>query len=349
MAVGVRRNEHEPSSRGGALASRCASRSLDAAPQPGPSSWNVCSAPAGGGIGTPEYLFAVMFVDLGSVQDGQRQPRSSGRRPTPDRDVRRVTGALRRDDLVSRPATTDPQDFIDNTLARLGGDEFTILLDDIRDPSDAVRVAERIQQAVRAPVSMGGGQEVFATASIGIAISASVNSSDEDLVRDADIAMYRAKASGGDQCAVFDATTHERAVERLQLETDLRRAIEREEFRLRYQPIVSLRDHRVIGFEALIRWQHRSGDCSHRPPSSRSPRKRASSPDRSVGPARGMRPGAPMADTVPRRLSGQRQREHIRPGIWPAGYRAASGGCPGGDGSRPSQPAAGNYGKRRDG
>ena len=141
-------------------------------------------------------------------------------------------------------------------MARLGGDEFTILLDDIRDPSDAVRVAERIQQAVRAPVSMGGGQEVFATASIGIAISVSVNSSDEDLVRDADIAMYRAKASGGDQCAVFDATMHERAVERLQLETDLRRAIEREEFRLQYQPIVSLRDHRVIGFEALIRWQH---------------------------------------------------------------------------------------------
>ena len=68
--------------------------------------------------------------------------------------------------------------------------------------------------------------------------------------------MYRAKASGGDQCAVFDATMHERAVERLQLETDLRRAIEREEFRLQYQPIVSLRDHRVIGFEALIRWQH---------------------------------------------------------------------------------------------
>ena len=204
----------------------------------------------------PEYTFAVMFVDL----DRFKMVNDSLGHPAGDRllieIVRRVTGALRRDDLVSRPATTDPQDFIDNTLARLGGDEFTILLDDIRDPSDAVRVAERIQQAVRAPVSMGGGQEVFATASIGIAISASVNSSDEDLVRDADIAMYRAKASGGDQCAVFDATMHERAVERLQLETDLRRAIEREEFRLQYQPIVSLRDHRVIGFEALIRWQH---------------------------------------------------------------------------------------------
>jgi len=204
----------------------------------------------------PEYIFAVMFVDLDrfkTVNDSLGH--SAGDRLLIEI-VRRVTGALRRDDVISRPATADPQDFIDNTLARLGGDEFTILLEDIRDPSDAVRVAERIQQAVRAPISMGGGQEVFATASIGIAISASINSSDEGLVRDADIAMYRAKASGGDRCAVFDATMHERAVERLQLETDLRRAIEREEFRLQYQPIVSLRDHRVVGFEALIRWQH---------------------------------------------------------------------------------------------
>ena len=123
----------------------------------------------------PEYTFAVMFVDL----DRFKMVNDSLGHPAGDRllieIVSRVTRALRRDDLVSRPATTDPQDFIDNTLARLGGDEFTILLDDIRDPSDAVRVAERIQQAVRAPVSMGGGQEVFATASIGIAISASAN------------------------------------------------------------------------------------------------------------------------------------------------------------------------------
>jgi EAL domain-containing protein (putative c-di-GMP-specific phosphodiesterase class I) len=128
-------------------------------------------------------------------------------------------------------------------------------LEDIRDPSDAVRVAERIRSAVAAPVALGG-QELFTTASVGVAVSTSAQCSGEDLVRDADIAMYRAKASGGDQCSVFDATMYDRAVERLQLETDLRRAIEREEFRLRYQPIVSLGDHRVIGFEALLRWQH---------------------------------------------------------------------------------------------
>ena len=204
----------------------------------------------------PEYTFAVLFVDL----DRFKTVNDSLGHPAGDRllleIVRRVTGALRRDDVVSRPAAADPQDSTDNTLARLGGDEFTVLLEDIRDPSDAVRVAERVQQAVRVPVSMGGGQEVFATASIGIAVSTSVNCSDEELVRDADIAMYRAKASGGDRCAVFDATMHERAVERLQLETDLRHALERDEFRLQYQPIVSLRDHRVIGFEALVRWQH---------------------------------------------------------------------------------------------
>jgi EAL domain-containing protein (putative c-di-GMP-specific phosphodiesterase class I) len=105
-------------------------------------------------------------------------------------------------------------------------------------------------------VSLGDGQEVFTSASVGIAVSASVHGSDDHLVRDADAAMYRAKASGGDRYAIFDATMHDRAVGRLQLETDLRRAIERTEFRLQYQPIVSLRDHRVIGFEALIRWQH---------------------------------------------------------------------------------------------
>jgi predicted signal transduction protein with EAL and GGDEF domain len=202
-----------------------------------------------------EYSFAVLFVDL----DRFKAVNDSLGHPAGDRLLleiaRRLTGALRRDDTVSRPVTTASQDHTDDTLARVGGDEFTLLLEDLRNPSDAVRIAERIQQAVSAPVSLGG-QEVFTSASIGIAVSTAVDSLGEDLLRDADIAMYRAKASGGDRCAVFDATMHKRAVERLQLETDLRRAIERHEFRLHYQPIVSLHDRRVIGFEALIRWQH---------------------------------------------------------------------------------------------
>ena len=116
----------------------------------------------------------------------------------------------------------------DSTLARVGGDEFTILLEGLRDPSDAVRIAERLREAIAVPLILHG-QEVFITASVGIAVSAAPLSG-EELLRDADIAMYRAKASGGDGCAVFDTTMHNRAVERLQLETDLRRAFERREF-----------------------------------------------------------------------------------------------------------------------
>jgi len=206
----------------------------------------------------PQYSFAVLFVDL----DRFKMVNDSLGHEAGDRllleIVRRMTAVLRRDDVISRPAAAAVEDDSDNTLARLGGDEFIILLEDIHGPSDAVRVAERIQQVVAMPVGLGEGQEVFTTASIGIAVSASASGLEEDLVRDADTAMYRAKASGGDQCAVFDAGMHERAVERLQLETDLRRAIEREEFRLHFQPIVALGDRRVTGFEALLRWQHPS-------------------------------------------------------------------------------------------
>jgi diguanylate cyclase (GGDEF)-like protein len=202
----------------------------------------------------PEYMFAVLFVDL----DRFKTVNDSLGHPAGDRLLLeiagRLTGALRRDDTVSRPSIAARLDHADDTLARVGGDEFTILLEDIRNPSDAVRIAERIQQAVAASIVLGS-QEVFVTASIGIAVSGAV-AAGEDLLRDADIAMYRAKAAGGDRCAVFDVTMHENAVQRLQLETDLRRAVERHEFRLQYQPIVSLDNHRIVGFEALIRWQH---------------------------------------------------------------------------------------------
>ena len=153
-----------------------------------------------------------------------------------------MAATLRRDDSILRSVVAGPEDDTDNTLARLGGDEFIVLVEDIHDPSDAVRIAERIQGSVAVPVSLGDRREVFTSASIGIAVSTAVQCSDEEIVRNADIAMYRAKASGGDRYAIFDATMHERAVERLQLETDLRRAIDRDEFCLQYQPIVSLAD-----------------------------------------------------------------------------------------------------------
>jgi predicted signal transduction protein with EAL and GGDEF domain len=203
----------------------------------------------------PERSLAVLFVDL----DRFKRVNDSIGHPAGDRLLleiaQRLSGVLREHDTVSRAQPVHPE-IAERTLARVGGDEFTVLLEDIHDPTDAVRVAERIQAAVAAPLRLEG-QEVFTTASIGIAVSTLLSACGEELVRDADIAMYRAKASGGDRCAIFDASMHERAVERLKLETDLRHAMERQEFQLVYQPIVSLRDRAVIGFEALLRWRHR--------------------------------------------------------------------------------------------
>ena len=142
-----------------------------------------------------------------------------------------------------------------DTVARLGGDEFTVLLDDIEDVGDATRVADRIQRELNLPFNLNG-QEVFTSASIGIAISNSGYERPDDLLRDADIAMYRAKALGKARYEMFDSEMHARAVSQLQLETDLRRALDREEFRIHYQPIYSLVSGRVTGFEALVRWQH---------------------------------------------------------------------------------------------
>jgi len=202
----------------------------------------------------PGRTLAVLFVDL----DRFKRVNDSIGHPAGDRLLleiaRRLSALLREHDTVSRARSVHP-DGAECTLARVGGDEFTILLEDIHDPIDAVRIAERIQAAVAVPLRLEG-QEVFTTASIGIAVRTLLSASGEELVRDADIAMYRAKASGGDRCAIFDASMHQRAVERLKLETDLRHALERQEFRLVYQPIVSLRDSTAIGFEALLRWQH---------------------------------------------------------------------------------------------
>lgn len=142
-----------------------------------------------------------------------------------------------------------------DTFARLGGDEFTILLDEIEDASDAIRVAERIEHSLTLPFELDA-QEVFITVSIGIALSGTAYSQSEDLLRDADMAMYRAKELGRARYQIFDPGMHAGAVARLQLETELRRAIERQELRVYYQPIVSLATLEIIGFEALVRWQH---------------------------------------------------------------------------------------------
>ncbi len=142
-----------------------------------------------------------------------------------------------------------------DTIARLGGDEFTVLIEDIHNDIEAIVIAERIQQDLSLPFMLGG-REVFTTVSIGIAPSSAEYERAEEILRDADTAMYRAKSMGKARYEIFDKEMHARALNILQIETDLRRAIERQEFYIQYQPIVGLEDLRLRGFEALIRWRH---------------------------------------------------------------------------------------------
>jgi diguanylate cyclase (GGDEF)-like protein/PAS domain S-box-containing protein len=142
-----------------------------------------------------------------------------------------------------------------DTVARFGGDEFAVLLVDLDSPENAMHVAERITSVLAAPVNLGG-YEVFTSASIGIALSSTGHDRPEYLLRNADVAMYRAKGAGANRYEVFDRGMHAQALSRLQMETDLRRAVARDEFRLRFQPIIALSTGSVSGFEALLRWQH---------------------------------------------------------------------------------------------
>ena len=208
----------------------------------------------------PNYKFAVLLID---VDEFKIINDSLGHAAGDDLLIQigqRLKESVRRADTVSRPRTSDVPDrpANDDTLARLGGDEFTILLDDIRDPIEAVRVAERVQAELAIPFVVNR-QEIVISASIGIAASTSPHTHAEDLLRDADIAMYRAKRAGKACCEVSDTAMHENAVKRLQLETDLRKALDQGEFRVYYQPIVSLQTGKITGFEALTRWQRPEG------------------------------------------------------------------------------------------
>jgi diguanylate cyclase (GGDEF)-like protein/PAS domain S-box-containing protein len=143
----------------------------------------------------------------------------------------------------------------EDTVARLGGDEFVILLDNIIDAKQPTQIADRIQEALREPIQLSG-HEVSTSASIGIVLSTGRYDCAADLLRDADIAMYRAKAQGKARYEVFSTMMHARAMALMHLEADLRRAVERQEFELHYQPIVLLASGKIIGVEALLRWQH---------------------------------------------------------------------------------------------
>ena len=161
---------------------------------------------------------------------------------------RRLQSGLRATDVVTHDGTRF-------TLARNGGDEFNVLLDVIADVSDAVRVAERLRRALEEPFEVEGNR-VFLSATMGIAISGRGYGAAEEIVRDATIALNRASATGAMSFEIFDPAMRQRARSRLQVETDLRQAIDQCAFEMHYQPIVSMRTGRIAGFESLVRWRH---------------------------------------------------------------------------------------------
>jgi diguanylate cyclase (GGDEF)-like protein len=166
-----------------------------------------------------------------------------------------LNGIARRLELSLRSTDTVARFSADCTLARLGGDEFTVLLAGVRNVVEARGVADRLVAAVSAPFHLQGRQ-VVVTISVGVVMGHPRYQRAEDMVRDADTAMYRAKDRGRARCEIFDTSMLVAAEERLRVESDLRRAIERHEFRVHYQPIVALATQQLCGFEALIRWEH---------------------------------------------------------------------------------------------
>jgi diguanylate cyclase (GGDEF)-like protein len=186
-----------------------------------------------------EHRFCVLFLDL----DRFKNMNDSLGHPCGDELLimvaRRLETCIRKTDIV----------------ARFGGDEFAILLDSLEDPADAIRVAEKVLQTISAPFKLTS-HEAITTASIGVALSSPNYKEAEDIIRDADTAMYRAKEGGKARYEIFNTAMHTRAVTLLRLETDLRRAIENDELCVYYQPIVSVGNGQLYGFEALVRWHH---------------------------------------------------------------------------------------------
>ncbi len=186
-----------------------------------------------------DYLFAVLFIDL----DRFKLINDSLGHTVGDRLLVAIADILKQ---CLRPT---------DTIARLGGDEFTILLDGLKDISDATSIASRLQAKLKSPFQIES-HTVFTSASIGIVPSSTGYEQAADLLRDVDLAMYRAKEQGKARYAIFDSVMYEQTLERLKLESDLRLALERQEFCLHYQPIISLQTGKLTGFEALVRWQH---------------------------------------------------------------------------------------------
>ncbi len=196
----------------------------------------------------PKYHFAVMFLDLDRFKIVNDSLGHEFGDMLLQAIAARLRKSLRAGDSMSREAEG-------TTVARLGGDEFVILLDCIKRPEDAATVANRLLKALEAPYQLGE-HEVHSTASIGIVCNNAKYDKAEDILRDADIAMYEAKARGPARFVMFDASMQTAVQNRLQIENDLRAAIGTDQFYLVYQPIVSLEDGELHGVEALLRWNH---------------------------------------------------------------------------------------------
>jgi diguanylate cyclase (GGDEF)-like protein/PAS domain S-box-containing protein len=201
----------------------------------------------------PERQYAVLFVDLDAFKVFNDTMGPAVGDQVLVEVGRRLGACFRNDDTVSRPQNNAPM--MEPVLSRMGGDEFTILLEEVADPSDAMRAAKRILTALAEPFQLEG-REVRTSASVGIALSTPIHERAEVLLQDADVAMRRAKAMGGSRCEVFDEAMHTRAVNRLKLEAELRQALTQRQFRVYYQPIANLETRKILGFEALLRWQH---------------------------------------------------------------------------------------------
>ena len=209
----------------------------------------------------PEFKFAVLFLDI----QGLKIFNETMGHAVVDQLIidisNRLKARLRHDDTMSRSTPTGDLGKAkgSETLARMDGDRFTVLIENIKAPSDAMRVAIRIQESLAAPLT-AKGVDAFTSASIGISLSGPSYASPGDMLRDADIAMCRAKSKGGSGCEVFDREMHALVVKRLKLETELRKAIEQEELRVFYQPIIRLSTGKIAGVEALVRWWHNESE-----------------------------------------------------------------------------------------
>ncbi len=209
----------------------------------------------------PDFKFAVLFVD---VQGLQIFNETMGHAVVDQLIIdisNRLKARLRHDDTVTRSTPAGGADGSggDEILARLEGDRFTVLIEGVKTPSDPMRVALRVQESFAGPFTLHG-VDAFTSASIGIALSSEAYQKPAEMLRDADIAMCRARAQGVSLCEVFDTQMHALVVRRLKMETELRKAIEHRDLRVFYQPIVRLATGQIAGVEALVRWWHNDSE-----------------------------------------------------------------------------------------